>query len=159
VECLLADKRCIFDSAISSANTQVGEKHMSLAAIPPLNWLRAYEVAARHLSCTAAASELHLTQSAVSQHIRSLENFLGKPLVDRRPCALCLTKDATNYLPAVREAFRVLKVRTSAFPGTRSSSSVTLQCSMGFTTFRLLPRRGALLEAHPWIRLNLVTLI
>ena len=130
---------------------------MSLAALPPLNWLRAFEAAARHMSFTAAATELHLTQSAVSQHIRSLENFLGKPLFDRRPRALSLTEDATNYLPAVREAFRVLQVGTGAFPGTRSASSVTLQCSMGFATFRLMPRLRLLLEAHPWIGLNLVT--
>lgn len=130
---------------------------MSLAALPPLNWLRAFEAAARHMSFTAAAVELHMTQSAVSQHIRSLESFLGKPLFDRRPRALSLTEDATNYLPAVREAFRVLQVGTGAFPGTRSSNSVTLQCSMGFATFRLMPRLGALLEAHPWISLNIVT--
>ena len=130
---------------------------MSLAALPPLNWLRAFEASARHMSFTAAAAELHLTQSAVSQHIRSLENFLGKPLFDRRPRALSLTEDATNYLPAVREAFRVLQVGTGAFPGTRSANSVTLQCSMGFATFRLMPRLGALLEAHPWIGLNVVT--
>ena len=130
---------------------------MSLAALPPLNWLRAFEAAARHMSFTAAAAELHLTQSAVSQHIRSLENFLGKPLFDRRPRALSLTEDATNYLPAVREAFRVLQVGTGTFPGTRSANSVTLQCSMGFATFRLMPRLGALLEAHPWIGLNVVT--
>ena len=130
---------------------------MSLSSLPPLNWLRAFESAARHRSFTAAASELHMTQSAVSQHIRSLENFLGKPLFDRRPRALSLTEDATNYLPAVREAFRVLQVGTGAFPGTRSANSVTLQCSMGFATFRLMPRLGALLEAHPWIELNLVT--
>ena len=130
---------------------------MSLSPLPPLNWLRAFESAARHMSFTAAASELHMTQSAVSQHIRSLEQFLGKPLFERRPRALSLTEDATNYLPAVREAFRVLQVGTGAFPGTRSANSVTLQCSMGFATFRLMPRLGALLEAHPWIGLNLVT--
>ncbi len=130
---------------------------MSLAALPPLNWLRAFEAAARHLSFTAAATELNLTQSAVSQHIRSLERFLGKPLFDRRPRALSLTEDATNYLPAVREAFRVLQSGTGAFPGMTSSHSVTLQCSMGFATFRLVPHLAALLAAHPWIDLNVVT--
>ncbi|MEM9910250.1 MAG: LysR family transcriptional regulator, partial [Pseudomonadota bacterium] len=50
---------------------------MSTRGLPPLSWLRAFEAAARHLSFTLAAEELNLTQSAVSQHVRSLEDFLG----------------------------------------------------------------------------------
>lgn len=130
---------------------------MSHAALPPLNWLRAFEAAARHLSFTAAASELHLTQSAVSQHIRSLERFLGKPLFIRQSRTLVLTEEATNYLPAVREAFRVLQTGTVAFPGMPSGRSVTLQCNLGFATFCLAPRLGSLLQAHPWLELNVVT--
>ena len=130
---------------------------MSLAALPPLNWLRAFEAAARHRSFTAAAEELHLTQSAVSQHIRSLERHLGEPLFVRLPRALRLTEAATNYLPAVREAFRVLQTGTEAFPGMLAGRAVTLQCNLGFATFRLLPRLAALLEAHPWLELGVVT--
>lgn len=130
---------------------------MSHAALPPLNWLRAFEAAARHLSFTAASNELNLTQSAVSQHIRSLESFLGKPLFIRHSRTLTLTEEATNYLPAVREAFRVLQTGTSAFPGMPSGRSVTLQCNMGFATFCLVPRLPALLAAHPWLDLNIVT--
>jgi len=130
---------------------------MSHAALPPLNWLRAFEAAARHLSFTAAATELNLTQSAVSQHIRSLEHYLGKPLFVRQPRTLSLTEEATNYLPAVREAFRVLQTGTAAFPGMPSGRSVTLQCNLGFATFCLIPRLAKLLEAHPWLALNVVT--
>ncbi|MFK8082547.1 MAG: LysR family transcriptional regulator [Granulosicoccus sp.] len=130
---------------------------MSHAALPPLNWLRAFEASARHLSFTAAASELHLTQSAISQHIRSLERFLGKPLFVRQSRAIFLTEEATNYLPAVREAFRVLQTGTAAFPGLPSGRSVTLQCNMGFATFCLIPRMASLLAAHPWLELNIVT--
>jgi len=130
---------------------------MSHNALPPLNWLRAFEAAARHLSFTAAAIELNLTQSAVSQHIRSLEHHLGRPLFIRQPRALALTEEATNYLPAVREAFRVLQTGTSAFPGMPSGRSVTLQCNLGFASFCLIPRLAALMEQHPWIALNVVT--
>ncbi len=56
--------------------------------LPPLGWLRAFEAAARHLSFTAAAAELGLTQSAISQQIKSLETFLGQPLFLRRPRSL-----------------------------------------------------------------------
>lgn len=130
---------------------------MSHAALPPLNWLRAFEAAARHLSFTAAASELHLTQSAVSQHIRSLERFLGQSLFVRQSRMLALTEEATNYLPAVREAFRVLQTGTAAFPGMASGRPVTLQCNMSFATFCLVPRMASLLAAHPWLELNVVT--
>ena len=130
---------------------------MSLGALPPLNWLRAFEASARYLSFTAAARELNVTQSAVSQHVASLERFLGKPLFDRTPRALRLTEDATNYLPSVQEAFRVLQTGTAAFPGMTAGRSVTLQCSVGFAALRLVPRLAALLAAHPWIELSLVT--
>ena len=101
--------------------------------------------------------EFGITQSAISQHIRSLERFLGQALFIRQSRALALTEEASNYLPAVREAFRVLQTGTSAFPGMPSGRSVTLQCNMGFATFCLIPRMASLLTAHPWLELNIVT--
>lgn len=53
--------------------------------LPPLGWLRAFEAAARHLSFIGAARDLNMTQSAVSQQIKSLEGYLGQPLFRRRP--------------------------------------------------------------------------
>ena len=76
-----------------------------MAGLPPLTWLRAVEAAARHLSFTQAAAELNLTQSAVSQHVRSLESALGFALFVRRTRALQLTEGGSNYLPVVQEAF------------------------------------------------------
>ncbi|ASJ73773.1 LysR family transcriptional regulator [Granulosicoccus antarcticus] len=134
---------------------------MSTPALPPLTWLRAFEAAARHLSFTAAATELHLTQSAISQHVRSLESFLGKPMFVRHTRALSLTEDGANYLPAVREAFNVLAAGAQPFVGrggdAQRTRAVTLQCSMGFAVLRLTPRLGALASAHPKLRLNIVT--
>ena len=57
----------------------------------------------------------------------------------------------------MREAFRVLQTGTEAFPGMLAGRAVTLQCNLGFATFRLLPRLAELLEAHPWLELNVVT--
>ena len=133
---------------------------MSTPAPPPVAWLRAFEAAARHLSFTAAATELHLTQSAVSQHVRSLERFFGRPMFVRHPRALSLTEDGANYLPAVREAFAALAAGAQPFAGRGNgerATTVTLQCNVGFATLRLVPRLGALAEAHPWLRLNVVT--
>ncbi len=133
---------------------------MQKSALPPLTWLRAFEAAARHLSFTAAASELHLTQSAISQHVRSLETFLGRPMFERHNRALSLTEDGANYLPVVREAFNVLTAGAQPFAGSSNmerARKVTLQCNMGFATFRLAPRLSALVESHPQISLNIVT--
>ncbi len=133
---------------------------MATPALPPLTWLRAFEAAARHLSFTAAANELHLTQSAISQHVRSLETFLGKPMFERHTRALSLTEDGASYLPAVREAFSVLAAGAQPFVGTgntQRTGAVTLQCSMGFAVFQLTPRLGALATMHPELRLNIVT--
>ncbi len=130
---------------------------MSGAGLPPLNWLRAFEASARHLSFTAAAEELNLTQSAVSQHIRSLEQFLGMALFIRRTRALQLTEAGFNYLPTVREAFDVLAIGTRALTGGDRGRSLMVQSNMAFTTFWLAPRLAGLLEANPWLTLHIVT--
>ncbi len=71
----------------------------------PLNALRAFDAVGRHLSFTAAASTLNVSQSAVSRHVIGLEALLGLPLFERRPQSLALTKAGTALLPIVRGAF------------------------------------------------------
>ena len=73
--------------------------------LPPLTALRAFEAAARLLSFTRAATELHVTQAAVSHQIKSLESFLGLKLFLRQNRALKLTSEGQEYLPAVNRAF------------------------------------------------------
>jgi LysR family transcriptional regulator, glycine cleavage system transcriptional activator len=80
--------------------------------LPSLNGLRAFEAAARHLSFTRAAAELNVTQTAISHQIRRLEEQLGLRLFVRRQRTLLLTKDAQQYLPAVRAAFADLRFAT-----------------------------------------------
>jgi LysR family glycine cleavage system transcriptional activator len=126
-------------------------------ALPPLNWLRAYEASARHLSFTRAAAELNLTQSAVSQHVRSLEAFLGRDLFLRKTRAIELTEAGANYLPVVREAFTLLASGTRAFTGGDRGRHLTLQVNMAFSALWLAPRLHRLYAAHPWIVLNIVT--
>ena len=125
--------------------------------LPPLNWLRAFEAAARHLSFTQAAAELNVTQSAVSQHIRSLEAYLGRELFVRRTRALHLTESGANYLPTVREALELLASGTRAFRRDDRGRSLVVQCNLAFWTFWLAPRLAGLLERHPWLLLNLTT--
>ena len=73
--------------------------------LPPLNALRAFETAARHLNFSRAADELSVTPGAVSQQIQNLEDYVGASLFKRTPRGLLLTDAAQAALPAVREAF------------------------------------------------------
>ena len=71
----------------------------------PLNALRAFEAAGRHLSFTAAANQLTVAQSAVSRHVIVLEKFLGVALFERRPQQLALTAAGRHLLPVVAKSF------------------------------------------------------
>jgi LysR family glycine cleavage system transcriptional activator len=71
----------------------------------PLNALRAFDAVGRHLSFTAAAHALNVSQSAVSRHVIGLEELLGHPLFERRPQSLALTKAGSSLLPIVRGSF------------------------------------------------------
>ncbi|WP_338549191.1 LysR family transcriptional regulator [Roseovarius phycicola] len=132
---------------------------MNNTGLPPLTWLRAFEAAARHLSFTLAAQELNLTQSAVSQHVRSLEAFLGRELFIRRTRALQLTEAGANYLPTLREAFDLLARGTRSFTGGDPGRTLLVQCNMAFSVFWLAPRLHRLYAAHPWLTLNISTAI
>lgn len=123
--------------------------------LPPLHWLRAFEAAARHLSFTAAAAELNMTQSAVSQQIKSLEGHMGRALFHRRPRALELTTTGASYLPIVRDAFRTLSRGTLAVTGGRETV-VQVHTNMSFGTFWLAPRLGRFYARHPDVRLNII---
>src|SRR5689334_24714854 len=85
-------------------------------ALPPLDLLRGFEAAARHMSFTRAAAELFITQSAVSRQVQALEEFLGVELFERRHKALALTPSGHAYqravggaLDEVRDATRRLR--------------------------------------------------
>jgi LysR family glycine cleavage system transcriptional activator len=73
--------------------------------LPPLNALRAFEAAARHLSFKQAAHELHVTAGAVSQQVRLLEERLGVQLFERLTRQVVLTREGEAYLTPIRKAF------------------------------------------------------
>ena len=80
--------------------------------LPPLNGLRSFEAAARHLSFTRAADELNVTPGAVSQQVKSLERALGITLFRRLPRSLVLTDEGEAYLPAIVSAFDIISKAT-----------------------------------------------
>ncbi len=125
-------------------------------SLPPLGWLRTFEAAARHLSFTGAARDLNMTQSAVSQQIKSLEGYLGQPLFLRRPRALELTEAGITYLPVVRDAFRTLARGTQAVTGTQQNA-VQVQSNITFAVNWLAPRLPSFRAQHPEVQLNIFT--
>lgn len=88
--------------------------------LPPLNGLRAFEAAARHLSFTRAADELGVTAGAVSQQVKTLEAALGITLFRRLPRSLVLTDDGEAYLPQISAAFEIIaRVTEKSAPALR----------------------------------------
>jgi LysR family glycine cleavage system transcriptional activator len=117
--------------------------------LPTLGWLRAFEAAARHLSFTDAASELNLTQAAVSKQVKSLELHLREALFIRRPRSLQLTKMGEAYLPKVHDAFERLAVGTREVFGRRRRKELTLRCAVSFAVNWLAPRLPEFLDRYP----------
>jgi LysR family glycine cleavage system transcriptional activator len=130
-----------------------------VSRLPPLNWLRAFEASARALSFTSAAQELSMTQSAVSQQIKSLENALGRTLFLRRVRGLELTDEGRGYLPTVQAAFAMLEEGTQVLTGRNDPDVLELHVNLSFALFWLGPRLGAFMEKYPWVQLNLATAV
>lgn len=128
-----------------------------MARLPPLNWLRAFEASARTLSFTSAAEELSMTQSAVSQQIKSLESAMGRTLFLRRARGLELTDEGRGYLPTVQAAFAMLEEGTSVLQGRNDPDVLELQVNLSFALFWLTPRLGRFMDENPGVHLNLVT--
>jgi LysR family glycine cleavage system transcriptional activator len=111
--------------------------------LPPLEWIRAFEAAARLGSFTAAAEDVGLTQAAVSQRIGQLEKHLGTPLFDRRARAISLTVEGEAWVPHVRLALEGLRDSTEGVFGT-GHRRLTLSASQTIIDLWLLPRLGRL---------------
>src|SRR6201996_9041863 len=127
------------------------------ARLPSLNGLRAFEAAARHLSFTQAASELNVTQTAISHQIRRLEEELGLRLFIRKNRALALTPQARDYLPGVRAAFNDLRLATDRLLHKEDDKVLTISTLASLAAKWLLPRLAAFQEAHPGIDVRITT--
>lgn len=131
---------------------------MKNKALPPLNWLRSFEAAARLLSFTQAANELHMTQGAISQQIKSLEAQLNTPLFKRQARSIELTEEGLAYLPIVHGAIQKLMIATNEIFGEGHRKQVKIRGSMAFFSYWLNARRLTSFQAeHPDINLQLNT--
>ncbi len=122
---------------------------MQRRRLPPLNALRAFEAAARHMNFSRAADELSVTPGAVSQQIQNLEDYIGAPLFKRTAKGLLLTDGAQTALPALREAFDRLAEAASQLTAASDGRRVTVSAAPSFAAKWLVPRLGRFEAAHP----------
>jgi LysR family transcriptional regulator of beta-lactamase len=120
----------------------------------PLNALRAFEAAARHLTFTRAAIELCVTPSAVSHQVGQLERRLGTRLFDRLPRGLALTDDGHALVPVVAEAFDTVAATLDRFADGRFQQALNIGVVGTFATGWLLPRLNRFAARHPHIDLR-----
>ncbi len=118
-------------------------------AAPPLPALRTFEVAARHLSFTKAASELHITQGAVSQQIKQLEASLGFALFHRGARGLSLTEKGEALAETAQSAFRRLFDKIEELRQSEDAGILTVSVSPSLAVKWLIPRLGRFYERHP----------
>lgn len=123
----------------------------------PLNALRAFESSARHLSFTRAARELNVTQAAVSQQVRALEDRLGARLFTRLPRGLAMTDEGLALLPVVSDAFGRIDAVLRQFEGGHFHEVLTLGVVGTFAVGWLMPRLRRFRAAHPFVELRLLT--
>ena len=117
--------------------------------LPPLNSLRAFEAAARHLSFTKAAEELHVTPAAVSQQVKALEDYCGVQLFRRLTRALMLTDAGQAVLPALKESFDLLGDVTERLMADQKAGILTVSVAPSFGSKWLVPRLERFRRAHP----------
>jgi LysR family glycine cleavage system transcriptional activator len=123
--------------------------------LPPLNAMRAFEAAARHLSFTKAAEELNVTQAAISHQVKALEEWLGVPLFRRLNRALLLTDAGQNYGPPLGQSFDLLADATDRIRDDDNRGTLTVTTLPSIASKWLVPRLGRFRQAYPDIDLRI----
>jgi len=123
--------------------------------LPPLNALRAFEAAGRHLSFTRAAAELHVTQAAVSHQVRQLEDHLGTKLFRRLTRRIALTDAGAALLPVVADAFDRVAEAAVRVGRSRTDRQLTVSTTPVMGPRWLATRLHRFWSAHPDVELRL----
>ncbi|MBT3787940.1 MAG: transcriptional regulator GcvA [Alphaproteobacteria bacterium] len=123
--------------------------------LPPLNALRAFEAAARHLSFTKAADELFVTQAAISHQVKALEAWLGQPLFLRKNRNLYLTEAGQSYAGPLGMAFDEIDTATARLNALDSSGTLTVSVLPSIAAKWLVPRMRGFREQYPDIDVRL----
>lgn len=125
--------------------------------LPPLNSLRAFEAAARHLSVTLAAEELYVTPGAVSRKIRQLEDFVGTPLFLRGHQQIALTRHGSEYFKSISRALSDMREATSRLGRRVQKKELRIRAYTTFSMRWLIPRLSDFHARHPDIEVSLTT--
>lgn len=128
-------------------------------SLPPFNWLRSFEAAARNLSFTAAAEEIGLTQSAVSQQVKSLETRLGVPLFVRHARGLALTDAGRRLLPEVEAPLQALSNAMVGATPVAGSNLLTIATSVSVAQWIIAPRLPEFRARFPDLKVRLLSAI
>jgi LysR family glycine cleavage system transcriptional activator len=124
--------------------------------LPPLNALRVFEAAARHLSFKEAAAELNITQAAVSHQVKSLEDYLGVDLFRRAGRGVQLTEAARACLPRLREGFDSLAAAVEMIRERADEAELQITAPPVFTARWLMPRLADFAKKEPKIDVRVV---
>ena len=124
--------------------------------LPPMNWVKTFEVAARLLNFSAAARELNMTQSAVSQQIKLLEHHLGEPLFIRKHRKVSLTNSGLAYLPVVQSILNNLQRKTADIFSPIGKGRLVLNVNYAFSALWLSHHIHKFCARYPGIRLQLI---
>ncbi len=130
---------------------------MSSRRLPPLNALRAFEAAGRHLSFTRAAEELSVTQAAISHQVRKLEERLGTRLFERHGRGLELTDTGGMYLPFLRQAFDMVADGTNLIIAQDTQGPLSVTMLPTFAVRWFIPRLREFHRLHPDVEVRMVT--
>lgn len=126
--------------------------------LPPLNAVRAFEAASRHLSFSRAAEELGVTQGAISKHVISLEDYIGAQVFVRSPTGLSLTQEGYTLMEALRPAFAMMAdAFTHYYRRPPRSSKCRIATLASFAAQVLVPRLPEFRELHPDIEIEFIT--
>lgn len=128
-----------------------------MLALPPLNAIRAFEAAGRHLSFKAAATELCVTQGAVSRHVLNLESFLGVSLFVRSHRQVNLTPAGVSYLQETRDALLRISDATSRARARTDERTLRIKAPPSCSIRWLVPRLGRFHALHPDIAVQVTT--
>lgn len=130
---------------------------MAGQSLPPLKALRVFEAAARLRSFTAAADELSITHSAVSQQIRILEEYVGQPLFAREARGVALLPCAQAYFPEVQASLERIATATAKLKAPAYGGVLRVCATPSLTMKWLIPRLSTFQAQHPGIDVQLST--
>ncbi|HTR84619.1 MAG TPA: LysR substrate-binding domain-containing protein [Reyranella sp.] len=130
---------------------------MKIAPFPPLNALRVFLVAARHLSFTRAAVELSVTHGAVSRQVRGLEDHLGVALFERQVRKVVLTAQGQQLFAEIGPAMDQIGAAAQALMVKAPTRAVRINVRPSFTVRWLIPRLPDFVARHPGIEPQLLT--